>query len=144
MPTIKSVSSIADKWARVTPQRAQDYAAGVRSPKNSWAEGAAAAAEAYAEGVQQAISDSRFEKGVRAAGDAKWQRKASSVGAQRFGPGVQAAKSDYQAGFAPYASVIESTTLPPRGPKGDPRNYVRAQEMGEALHSAKVGGSGSE
>lgn len=139
MPAIKSVSSIADKWSRVTPQRSQDYAEGVKNPTNNWAENTQAAEEAWAQGIQEAVSAGRFGAGVANAGNAKWQRKAATVGAQRFGPGVQAAKSDYEQGFAPYAGVISSTTLPPRGSKGDPRNYDRVRAMGEALHSAKVG-----
>lgn len=139
MPAIKAVSAISEKWSRVTPQRAPDYAAGVKSPKKSWQENTLAAEAAQAQGVQEAISEGRFGKGVAAAGNAKWQRKASTVGAQRFGPGVQAARPDYEAGFAPYAGVISSTTLPPRGSKGDPRNYDRVKTMGDALHAAKVG-----
>lgn len=138
MPAIRNVSSIANKWARVTPQRAKDYELGVKSPKNNWAEKTLAAADAQAQGIQEAIAEKRFERGVTKAGNEKWQRKAIAVGAQRFGPGVQAAKSDYEEGFAPYADVIEATTLPPRGSKGDPRNYERARIMGEALHDAKV------
>ena len=139
MPVIKSVSAISDKWSRVTPQRAQDYAAGVKNPTGNWQESTLAAADAQAQGVQQALANKSFEKGVASAGNATWQRKAVTVGASRFGPGVQAAKPDYEAGFAPYAGVISSTTLPPRGSKGDPRNYDRVRAMGEALHSAKVG-----
>lgn len=139
MPAIKATSAISEKWARVTPQRAQDYAAGVRNPTKSWQEGALAAKDAQAAGVQEALANDSFSKGVSAAGNAKWQRKATTVGAARFGPGVQAAKPDYEAGFAPYAGVISSTTLSPRGSKGDPRNYDRARQMGEALHSAKTG-----
>ena|SRR3990167_6281302 len=139
MPAIKATSAISEKWARVTPQRAQDYAAGVKNPRKSWQESTLAAEQAQAQGVQEAIAAGRFGKGVAAAGNSKWQRKAATVGAQRFGPGVQAAKPDYEAGFAPYAGVISSTTLPPRGSKGDPRNYDRSRQMGEALHSAKTG-----
>lgn len=139
MPAIKSTASISEKWARVTPQRAADYAAGVKSPTKNWQENTMAAVEAQSQGVQEALANGSFGKGVQAAGNSKWQRKASTVGAQRFGPGVQAAKPDYEAGFAPYAGVISSTTLPPRGSKGDPRNYDRVKAMGEALHAAKIG-----
>lgn len=139
MPRVKSVTESADKWARRAGQAGQDYAAGVQNPRRNWAEATAEAAEAQAAGVQQAISEGRFQKGVQAAGDTKWKRKAANVGAQRFGPGVAAAKGDYQAGFAPFASVIEGITLPPRGPKGDPRNYERTAVIGQALHDAKTG-----
>lgn len=138
MADIKSMDKIANKWATVTPQRSKDYAEGVKNPKRSWSQGAQDAEEAYVQGVTEAASAGRFGKGVAAAGDGKWQRKAASVGAQRFGPGVQAAKGDYQAGFAPYAQVIAGTDLPPRGAKGDPRNYDRSRVIGEALHEAKV------
>ena len=139
MPAIKSTSTSSDKWVRRAGQASGDYAKGVQNPRTSWAEATAGAAQAQADGVQQAISEGRFEKGVNAAGNSKWQRKATSVGAQRYGPGVAAAKGDYEAGFAPYAAVIQGVTLPPRGPKGDPRNYARTQAIGDALHAAKVG-----
>lgn len=139
MPQIKSTSASAEKWARRAGQSAQDYASGVKSPRRSWSEATASAADAQAAGVQQAISNGSFAKGVQAAGDAKWSRKATTVGAQRFGPGVAAAKSDYEQGFAPYAQVISGVQLPPRGAKGDPRNFERVQAIGNALHEAKVG-----
>lgn len=139
MPAVKSISQTVDKWARRAGQAGQDYAAGVAAPKTDWASATTAAADAQAAGVQQAIANKSFEKGVAAAGNAKWQNKAKTLGAQRFGPGVAAAKGDYQSGFAPYASVIEGVSLPPRGPKGDPRNYERTQLIGQALHDAKTG-----
>jgi hypothetical protein len=139
MPAIKPTSQSSDKWVRRAGQAGPDYAKGVQNPRTSWAESTAAAADAQAAGVQQAISEGRFERGVAKAGNAKWQRKASTVGAQRFGPGVAAAKGDYEAGFAPYANVIQGVTLAPRGAKGDPRNYERVKQIGDALHEAKTG-----
>ena len=139
MPAIRSVSAIGEKWSRVTPARATDYKAGVSAPKKNWQEQTLAAKDAQAAGIQEALSEDRFSKGVSKAGNAKWQRKAAGVGAARFGPGVQAARPDYEAGFGPYASVIAGVTLPPRGAKGDPRNYERVKAIGDALHSAKTG-----
>lgn len=139
MPAVKSSSAIAQKWARVTPQRTQDFEEGVRNPRKSWEEGAAEAASAQAEGVQQAINEGRFEKGVRKAGNEKWQRKTIEKGVRRWGPGVQVAQNDFESGFAPYRQVIESTTLPPRFAKGDPRNLERVAAMATALHEAKRG-----
>lgn len=143
MPQVKSASDSAQKWATRAAAAGGDYKKGVANPKRSWAQSTADAEEAYQQGVTEAASQGRFSKGVQAAGDGKWSRKAQTVGAARFGQGVQAAKGDYQAGFAPYAQVIESVTLPPRGPKGSPSNYQRTQAVGEALHAAKVGGASS-
>lgn len=143
MVAVKSAGASADKWSRNAANASGDYKKGVQSPRRSWAGATAAAADAWQQGVTEAASNGRFESGVQSAGDAKWSRKASQVGAQRYGSGVQAAKGDYQAGFAPYASVIEGVTLPPRGPKGSPGNYERTSAIGKALHDAKVGGAGA-
>jgi len=139
MPAIRSASEIADKWARVTPGRSTDYAAGIDKPKKDWETQTLAAEEAYEGGVQAAIAEDRFTKGVKEAGTEKWQRKARELGTVRWGPGITAARPDYQAGFAPFRDIIERTTLPPRRPKGDPANIDRVRILADALHKAKVG-----
>lgn len=139
MADIKSSSSIAEKWARVTPQRTEDYNQGVQNPKTDWARATAAAAASQAAGVQAAIAEKRFEKGVAKAGTSKWQEGASTKGVQRWGTGVQAAGQAYAEGFQPFADTIKSTVLPPRYPKGDPRNLERVKAISGALHAKKVG-----
>lgn len=139
MPEIKSSASIAEKWARVTPQRTADYEEGVKNPRTDWEAATKNAAAAQAEGVQKAIAEKRFEKGVAAAGTGKWQKGATEKGVQRWGTGVQAAGGDYAEGFAPFADTIRATKLPPRYPKGDPRNIERVKTMSQALHMKKVG-----
>jgi len=138
MAATKSIQTSSDKWVRRAGQSAQDYKQGVLNPRTSWQEATENAAEAQAAGVQEAIADGRFAKGVAAAGNTKWQAKAASKGADRFGPGVQAGKSDYERGFAPYQAVLSSLTLPPRGAKGDPRNLERVRAVAEALREAKT------
>ena len=138
MPAIKPVSEIAEKWARVTPGRSADYQAGIQNPKRDWAEATKAAEEAWVQGIQEAASQRRFSRGVARAGSEKWKKKALELGATRWGPGVAAARDDYEKGFAPYAEVIARTTLPPRGPKGDPKNIERVRVLAQALHEAKI------
>lgn len=141
MPEVKSASQIAQKWGRVTPQRTQDYDQGVRNPKRDWQSATAGAAERYQQGVQQAIANDQFSKGVSEAGTEKWARKTREVGVGRWGPGVQAAEGDFQKGFEPYRQAIESTDIGPRYPKGDPRNIERVAKIAKALHEKKVGGA---
>lgn len=138
MPAIKSTSDSAKKWVSRAGQAAGDYQRGVQNPRRNWQEATLDAEAAHEAGVQEAISNKSFAKGVQKAGNSKWQQRAQKVGAQRFGPGVAAAQGEYEAGFAPYASVIAGVQLPPRGPKGDPRNYERSKVIGDALHEAKV------
>lgn len=140
MANIKPLDQIAKKWSTVTPGRAGEYKAGVENPRKSWAESTLNAKQAYSDGVQAAISENRFEKGVANAGDAKWKKGAVEKGATRWPQGVALATDEYRAGFARYHGVIQNTTLPPKGPKGDPRNYDRVRAIGEALHAEKVSG----
>ncbi len=139
MADIKSTDRIAEKWARVTPQRTQDYTDGINSPRRDYAQAAAAAEGTYKDAVTKAANSGQYGKGVRAAGTAKWQNRARAKGPQRFSEGVQIAQPDYQAGFQPYAEVIKSTTLPARFPKGDPRNLQRVTVIATALSRKRTG-----
>ena len=138
MTAIRSLDFIAKKWKDVTPGRAAQYKAGVLSPRRSWAASAAAADEARKAGLAAADSRNAFVVGVGEAGDAKWSRRASVLGSQRFGTGVQAAEQEYRNGFQASHAVIQGVNLEPRGPKGSPGNYDRSRAIGEALHSAKI------
>ncbi len=138
MPNVRA--NFAEKWARVTPQRTEDYAIGIRNPKRDWEEATTEAAPIWAEGITKAIQNKSFDKGVKKAGSAKWLRKSEEVGAARFGPGVQAAVDDYRTGFEPFKAVIEATKLPPRFAKGDPRNIERVRVIAEALRKKKLQG----
>ena len=137
---IKSAAEIALKWGRVTPQRSQDYQAGITSPKNSWAEKTGAAEGSWAQGVTDAASRGSFGRGVSKAGDAKWKRKTLDLGVQRWPDGVRKSETDFQTGFSPYQQVIAGANLPPRGPKGSPTNNERSRIMAQLLHEAKVRG----
>lgn len=139
MAEIKDVSRIAQKWARVAPQRTQDYTEGVSAPRRDWAASAAAAQDTHIAAMQRAATQKSYSKGVRAAGTAKWQQRALAKGPNRYAEGVSIAEPDYRSGFAPYAETIARTTLPPRYPKGDPRNLERVKAIASALHQRKVG-----
>jgi len=139
MANIRSMDAISKKWATVTPQRTGDYEDGVRNPKADWASNAAAAEDAYQAGVQAAIAERRFGKGVRAAGTEKWQKGAIEKGTQRWGPGVAMAQSAYASGFAPFRDAIERMTLPPRYHRRDPRNLNRVKAVFDTMIAAAKG-----
>lgn len=139
MAAVKSTDRIAAKWARVTPQRTEDYTQGIQQPRAPWAASAAAANDRYKAGVTEAASANRYQKGVNAAGDQRWQQKSLAKGPSRFAEGVAMSGPDYQAAVQPYIDVIASTALPPRGPKGDPRNLLRVAAIATALRKKKTG-----
>lgn len=139
MVDIKPLDAIVEKYGRVTPARADDYRMGVENPKRDWETETAKAEGNWAAGVQAAIANKSFVKGVHEAGTSKWKEKATTLGVNRWSAGVSAGVDDYKEGFSKYHSVIERLTLTPRKEVGNPQNYRRVQEIGEALRRAKVG-----
>lgn len=137
MPRVKDAGAIAEKWGRVAPTRQQDFEAGVADPAVNWQAATEGAREAYESGVAEATARNAFGKGVAKAGNQKWATKTRELGAGRWAPGIRAAQNDYQAAMGPVVQTIERTVLPPRGPRGDPRNMERAVIMARALSDAR-------
>jgi len=136
---IKSMADISKKWTTVTPGRSSDYQDGVTNPRKSWAANTKSSEANYEAGVQASIAKKSFGKGVDATGDAGWKAGATTKGVTRWGPGVAMSGDKYSKGYTPYQAELASLTLPPKGAKGDPRNYQRVQAVGDALHALKVG-----
>ena len=136
MPKVRK--NVADRWAQRAAMATGEYTDGINNPRNDWATATADAKDNYNLGIQQSIAAGRFESGVKNAGSAKWKDKALTKGPQRYSQGVQVSKNDFDKGIKPYLNVIESTTLPPRYPKGDPRNLERVRLMNETLRNQKL------
>ena len=137
---IKSVSEIALKYARVTPQREPDYTEGIEGTSpDEYEEATLASEEIYERGVSEAIRRKAFGKGVKGSGES-WKEKSLDLGPRRFAEGTAGAADEYAEGFEPYRETIAALTLPPRGPAGDPKNIERVRAVTEALRKRKVGG----
>ena len=137
---VKDAATAAAKFTSRAAGAAADYQAGVPGAGPSWQAGATAASDNYDAGVQAAIGRKAFAAGIQKAGGAKYAAKAGTIGARRFPEGVREAGPDFQAGVALYLATIAALTLSPRRPKGDPANFLRVQQVGEALRRKKVGG----
>lgn len=136
---VKDIGTIAKKFSRNAQAAAGDYKTGVEASGQDWQQNTANAADNYAAGVQQAIGDQRFRRGVEMAGAAKFTGRAATLGAQRYPTGVAAAEGDFAKGAQPYMQTIAGLTLPPRRPKGDPANMQRSQAVAAALRAQKIG-----
>lgn len=139
MAAVKDPQRVAEKWARVTPQRTQDYQQGIQAPRTPWAAASVAAGGRYQQAVTEAASAGRYGKGVNAAGDQRWQSKSLAKGPSRFAEGVALSGPDYQEAVRPYLDTIAATQLPPRGPKGSPQNLQRVAVIAQALRKKKTG-----
>ena len=140
MPSVRPMGNVAKKWADRAGTAGPQYAEGVQMPKADWQAQTIGAAANWEAGITEAARNKSFASGVNRAGTKKWQSKAISKGVARYGAGVADAQPDYQAGFEPYRQIIESTTLPPRFAKGDPRNVERVKVMAGALRKGKTSG----
>ena len=133
--TVPTAQQAADKWALVTPQRQGDYTQGVAGAGGRWQTGVDGASQLWATATAQAAANGEWVRGVSGKGG-KYQQNASTLGAQRFGQGVTAAKPAYTTAIAPVLSVIASLTLPPRQVAGS--NMQRSQIISDALHNWKI------
>lgn len=134
---VKDVGASTDKWARRVAVATPDYEKGLQGSGQAWESNSKASNDAWKQGVTQAAGRDAFNKGVTAAGAAKFESKALAKGPARFGPGAAASTADYSARVGPYLQTIAGIQLPPRGPSGDPRNYARVQKIGETLSAQK-------
>lgn len=138
MVQIADIRDIAAKWKRVTAARQLDYKQGVLNPRRDWATATEEAKELWALGIQEAIANDRFGRGVLRAGTRKWQTNTLEKGPARWSQGVNLALDAYAQGFGPYRDAIESIVLPPRGTRGSPENILRVTAITETLHALKV------
>lgn len=137
---VKDAATAAAKFVSRAQNAAPDYTKGVTGAGTTWQAHSAAAGDAWGAGVQAAVANQRYTKGVTRVGGGKWEAAATTKGAQRYPQGVAMAGPAWQANTGPYLDTIASLNLPPRRPKGDPANFQRAQMVADALRKKKVGG----
>ena len=128
----------AKKWVQRASIAGGDYEEGVKNPRRNWAGATADASDNYKEAITKSLQKDSFKKGVVKAGDEAWLKGAIEKGVSRYPSGVAQAESKYQEKISPYLDTIESTSMPPRYPKGDPRNIQRVVAIAKALHDKKI------
>lgn len=134
---VPSAAAIAEKWARVSPTRAQDYTTGVQGAAQAYQEGVNGAKASYEQGVQNAIANGSWDRGVQGKGG-KYASKAAGIGSQRWGTGISGARSDYEQGVARPLQALAAVTLSPRAEKGNPMNLQRVSQVVAALRASKM------
>ena len=116
---------------------ADRYQKGVANKGADWQRGAAAAAPNYAAGVQKALADNRFAKGVQAASASNYDEGVRNKGVNNWPTGMQLAENRYTEGVAPFTSLWNTALGTPRGPKGSPANLQRMTQNVERFKAAK-------
>lgn len=136
---VPSAAKIAKKWARVTPDRIEDYEEGVRHPLRDWEKETSESEDRYEQGIKDAIARKAFGKGVKKVGTSKQQSASIIKGIPRWPEGVRGAEDDMQKGMEPVVKALSDLELPKRYPSGDPRNIERVKAVQQALHKLKTG-----
>lgn len=137
---VPSASVIAARFVKFAPLRSDRFEEGVRNPIKDWEKETVAAEDNYNKGVTAAIARKAFGKGVKKCGTATQQSKTITKGIPRWIDGIQGSEADMAKAMGPVVAVLEATTLPPRYPTGDSRNYDRVKAVGTALRAAKEEG----
>lgn len=136
---IKDTGLLAKKFVQRAQQAQGEYSDGVKVAGADWEANTKAGEDNYKSAVVTAANEGRFGKGVAKAGAAKYTLRASTLGPQRYGQGVAVAEGDWSKGVQPHLQMMAGLTLPPRRPKGDPANHLRAQALAQANHNLRVG-----
>ena len=135
---VPSATDTAGKWSEEAPKRATYYEKNTPPAAADWEAGATAAAGNYKAAVSAANIDKLFAGGIKRVGSEKFARKVKDVGVSRFGPGITAAKDDYEKAVAPFLGEIAATDIAARKPRGDPANFDRVTKIGTALHKKRL------
>lgn len=121
-------AAIAAKWRSRIAQSGPAYLAGVQAVTVAPGEKAAAAADRYAAGVQEAVTSGRFAARSRAVTLQSWQASVRDK-ASRFSSQGQTAEAKYQQAIAPVINYMKTglAQLPPRGSLSE--NIARMNNM---------------
>lgn len=125
MAVVRSAADSAAKFVKRARDAKDDYKNGVANAGGRWQAGTEASEQAYKDGVNEAMNEGRFVKGVRKAGGQKYQNNAVKLGPDRFATGVDNAKEAYVAGVNPYLGAMSGFDYGPKGARGSTQNRER-------------------
>jgi len=91
----KTPDMVVEKYRRRIAAAGPDYRYGVANPVRTWVEGYTSASDRMKTALQQALAEGRHLKGAREYGQARWEQKVTTVGADRFTAAAAIAAENY-------------------------------------------------
>lgn len=137
MANLSNPQAIAQKQINAATAAATAYTAGVNAVTTAPGQLAAAQGTKWLNAVQNSLQ--RWQQKVSAVSLQSWQQLATSKGAPRLGPGVQAASAKINAfwsNFAPKLAAIQNNVRSMDSSSFDSR-IARAVQMMTQLHQLK-------
>lgn len=142
MPIVlRPLDRIVEKWRSRATAALTDYSEGVQAPRNPWQKQAAAASETWKAAITDAAARDAYRKGVVTTSEEFWRSRTLVLGTARFTDGVSKSVDVFKNNWAQFYDVLSRIELPPRGPRGDPKNVERVRAIMTALRQKKLGGA---
>jgi len=136
---LRDLGALSQKFVQRAGAATNDYTEGVKAAGPDWESKTKAAAGTWKQAITEVAGTNRFEQGVADAGSQKFTTRASTLGAQRYAPGVQASAADWARGFGPYHQALQGMDLPLRAPRGSPQNQQISNAVATRLAAIKRG-----
>ncbi|MEM4914087.1 MAG: hypothetical protein QW579_07800 [Desulfurococcaceae archaeon] len=130
---MRSLDEIAEKWRRRCLAAIGDYAKGVVAPRRPWREQTLASADKWARRVLEAAAENTYARSVAATPSEYWKSRTSTISINRYTEGVRGTVKVYEV-----FKTLSELVLPPRAPRGDPRNLERVRAIIKALRAKKT------
>jgi hypothetical protein len=103
-----NASAIADKWARNLGSAGESIKAGVQAVTQAPTEKAAMAADRYASGVARAVTDGKYQAGLRRVSLEDWKNATLRKGLNRIAAGAAESKGKMQAFLGDFLPHLEA------------------------------------
>lgn len=131
-----TVQEAAQRLGQAGFANADRYQRGASGKGSKWAQRAGAAGANYQEGIQRALSEKKFDKGIAAAGPSAYDSGVSTKGVQNWAPGMQLGADKYARKTAKFAPLWNQELPTARGAKRSPNNLKRMQENVDRFQKA--------
>lgn len=140
MVETRNARTAQERWSRNFGDAKDTIQEGVESPLRSQSEEAQAAVDRHREATQQALDDNLYGQAVSRLSDGDWSEPMLEIGLDRIRKASTFYADKTGNALEPVIAEIEGVSLDPRGPSGSAANYQRSEDIGTALHEAKVQG----
>jgi hypothetical protein len=115
---------------------ADRYQRGTSGKGAKWHQATTAAEANYQEGIQRALSEKRFGKGVQAAGASSYDAGVSAKGVANWPTGMRLAGPKYEKKVQKFVALWNAPLSTPKGSRRSPANLKRMTENVERFIKA--------
>ena len=134
---IRSAAQVAQKWARDLAASTETIRQGVEGVTESPTAKAAARADAYLRGVQQAVADNKWQNGLNRVSLQQWKDDMLTKGLPRIATGASQAEPKFQQFMSEFLPHIEAgQRLLQSMPRGDLNQNIQRM-VAMVQHNAK-------